>query len=615
MDAPLRCAKFWSSAFVCASEKKTHMTRTPSHFVDKGHIVKRQALRTLVQTNLINGTIELVHDTSAPGYYSRLFLVPKTSGGWRPVIDLSSLNAFLELPHFTMETAESIRRSLPRDAWVTSIDLVDAYFHIPIHRGYRKFRRFQTRDATYQFKALPFGLSPAPWVFTKVMMEVKVLVHGMGINLCQYLDDWLIYSTSRDQCLRDTGQVLQLCHTMGLLIHETKSDLIPTQKFIFLGYQFDLTSFQVTPTLERYHKIVDLIRSILLKQGGAGPYMADAARSVCCHRETSSSRSPAYTRNPALFLPTLGFQSVVERPVDPTGPSCRGGPHMVDVGEQYSEGFSGYPQGPGHSVVYRRIEHRLGSTLGHVDSIRGLVPERENTRVESYITSHAPLAEATQKPHSPCCNGQFTCSVLHQQAGRDTVNVTVQTDQTTTAYVSARGYSIAGSSHSQEFFPTQMSGTEWSLHLSVFQAITQEWGIPTLDLFATRWNHKLPLFVSPVPDPLAMAVDALSMSWKAMWAYAYPPPAPLPLILQKVQRDQCQCQILIAPCWIQTVWFPLFLGMLIDSPLQIPNIPQLLSQPRGLSIATLPISSYTRGEYPGCPLQQRLFDWSCLPRL
>ena len=95
--------------------------------------------------------------------------------------------------------------------------------------------------------------------------------------------------------------------------------------------------------------------------------------------------------------------------------------------------------------------------------------------------------------------------------------------------------------------PTQMSGTEWSLHLSVLQAITQEWGIPTLDLFAKRWNHKLPLFVSPVPDPSAMAVNALSMSWKAVWAYAYPPPALLPKILQKVQRDRCEL-ILIAPC-------------------------------------------------------------------
>ncbi|KAK2180888.1 hypothetical protein NP493_422g02003 [Ridgeia piscesae] len=103
-------------------------------------------------------------------------------------------------------------------------------------------------------------------------------------------------------------------------------------------------------------------------------------------------------------------------------------------------------------------------------------------------------------------------------------------------------------------------------------------GIPLLDVFATRWNHKLPLFVSPVPDPSAMAVDALSMSWKALWAYAYPPPALLPRVLEKAQQDQCEL-ILIAPHWPQAIRFPLLLGMLVQSPLRIPNIPRLLSQP------------------------------------
>ena len=64
--------------------------------------------------------------------------------------------------------------------------------------------------------------------------------------------------------------------------------------------------------------------------------------------------------------------------------------------------------------------------------------------------------------------------------------------------------------------------------------------MPLLDLFATRWNHKLPLFVFPVPDLSAMAVDALSMSWKALLAYAYPPPALLPRVLEKAQQDQCE---------------------------------------------------------------------------
>ena len=129
--------------------------------------------------------------------------------------------------------------------------------------------------------------------------------------------------------------------------------------------------------------------------------------------------------------------------------------------------------------------------------------------------------------------------------------------------------------------PAQMSGTERFLHASVFWALTREWGVALLDLFATRWYYKRPLSVSPVPDPSAMAVDALSMNWKALLAYAYPPPALLPRVLEKAQQDQCEL-ILIAPHWPQTIWFPLLLGVLVQSPLRIPNLPRLLSQPRGL---------------------------------
>ena len=55
--------------------------------------------------------------------------------------------------------------------------------------------------------------------------------------------------------------------------------------------------------------------------------------------------------------------------------------------------------------------------------------------------------------------------------------------------------------------------TEWSLLPEVFQAICSRWHQPQIDLFATRFNNKLPQFVSPVPDSLAVAVDALSLPW------------------------------------------------------------------------------------------------------
>ena len=46
------------------------------------------------------------------GFYSRQFVVWKTSGSWRPVIDLSTLNLFVDVAHFPMETIQSVLLSV-----------------------------------------------------------------------------------------------------------------------------------------------------------------------------------------------------------------------------------------------------------------------------------------------------------------------------------------------------------------------------------------------------------------------------------------------------------------------------------------------------------------------
>ena len=57
----------------------------------------------------------------------------------------------------------------------------------------------------------------------------------------------------------------------------------------------------------------------------------------------------------------------------------------------------------------------------------------------------------------------------------------------------------------------QILPTEWSLHPQIVRGLWHVWERPHLDLFATRHNAKLPMFVSPVPDGEAWAVDALTM--------------------------------------------------------------------------------------------------------
>ena len=147
-----------------------------------------------------------------------------------------------------METPETIRTSLQTGEWVTSIDFKDAYFHIPINIQSRKYMRFHLQDKTYQFKALPFGLSTAPMEFTVVAKEVKWLAMRQGIRIHQYLDDWLVRATSHRVCLQQTKDLVLLCRELGWLVNEDKSELEPKQVFNFVGYQFDLKEGRVRPT-------------------------------------------------------------------------------------------------------------------------------------------------------------------------------------------------------------------------------------------------------------------------------------------------------------------------------------------------------------------------------
>ena len=183
-------------------QKEPPLTRVPNVESSYKDPTKQRILEEEIAALVQKNALEEVRDTNTQGFYARMFLVTKKTGDWRPIIDLSVLNTFLDTQTFKMESAESIRASLPQGWWTFSIDLKDAYFHVPVHPASRKFMRIFFQGKVYQFKALPFGLSPAPWLFTKVVSEVKAMVHGRGIQLHQFLDDCLGKAAILEKCQR-----------------------------------------------------------------------------------------------------------------------------------------------------------------------------------------------------------------------------------------------------------------------------------------------------------------------------------------------------------------------------------------------------------------------------
>ena len=174
------------------------------------------------------------------------------------MIDLSVLNRSVSKTPFKMETLASVLLSVRQGGWMVSLDLKEAYLQVPIHPDSRKFLRFVAFDRVYLFCALCFGLSTAPQVFSRVMAPVSSILHGMGIRLRRYLDDWLIQASSLEDVLRPLETVLSLCLELGIVINSEKSNFVPAQRVQYLGTALDSVSFRASPSQQRVEKLLSI---------------------------------------------------------------------------------------------------------------------------------------------------------------------------------------------------------------------------------------------------------------------------------------------------------------------------------------------------------------------
>ena len=90
-----------------------------------------------------------VHQISASsGFFSPIFIVPKKEGGWHPVVNLRSLNKYLRIVHFKMESIASLKDILQRGDYMGRLDLKDAYLSVLIVVNCWKYLRFRWEERT-----------------------------------------------------------------------------------------------------------------------------------------------------------------------------------------------------------------------------------------------------------------------------------------------------------------------------------------------------------------------------------------------------------------------------------------------------------------------------------
>lgn len=161
-----------------------------------------------------------------------------------------------------MTTIQSILPLLNRGAWMVTIDLKDAYFHIDIAPEHHRYLRFTLGHDHYQFRALPFGISSAPRVFTKFMLAIISHLHSKGITVFPYIDDWLLVANSVATLSKHLKLTLHLLHSLGVQVNWSKSHLEPCQRLQFIGAIIDSTAARTFLPTDRAQKLTAMITTL-----------------------------------------------------------------------------------------------------------------------------------------------------------------------------------------------------------------------------------------------------------------------------------------------------------------------------------------------------------------
>ena len=91
-----------------------------------------------------------------------------------------------------------------RGAYIFSIDLKSGHHHVEIFEGHQTYLGFSWKHSNsnqvkcYVFTVLPFGLSSAPYVFTKILKPLEKHWRHQGICVAAFLyDGWGIEKDSQ----------------------------------------------------------------------------------------------------------------------------------------------------------------------------------------------------------------------------------------------------------------------------------------------------------------------------------------------------------------------------------------------------------------------------------
>ena len=346
----------------------------------------------------------------------------------------------------------------------------------------------------------------------------------------------MVLSSSEKKAKESIRELLSVCRTLGIVINEKKSDLVPSQSAKYLGMTIDTGAGKVFPSLARVEKFLTVAERFCTMQSPPAQlwqvvlgHLASLERLVPHGRLRMHSLQWHLKSqwSPESDPPSLPVALPEEARRDLSWWMVRD--HLL-VGVRF-----GTPAPDLHLYSDASSSgwgaHLLDQNVSGVWSAQEKLLHINLLEMKALFLALQAFQEDVAGHHvTAMCDNSTVVAYINKQGGTVSRPLCLLTSRllrwTESFDVHLEARYLPGESNVLADVLSrrgQVVGTEWSLHPQVARALLRAWGNPSIDLFATCLNAKLPLYCSLVPDPQAVFEDAFRHPWDDLDLYAFPP--------------------------------------------------------------------------------------------
>ncbi|GFX54064.1 retrovirus-related Pol polyprotein from transposon 297 [Trichonephila clavipes] len=147
-------------------------------------------------------------------------LPPDNPEAYRFAVDYRKLNAITKYPRYPLPLIDDLIMNIPHTTIMSALDLRSGYFQLSVNPSDIVETAFVTKNGTYAFRRMPFGLSGAAPNFQKAIDLILKPVIGKFVNV--YMDDVIISSPSFTHHIEHLREVFRLLQDAGLTLNKDK---------------------------------------------------------------------------------------------------------------------------------------------------------------------------------------------------------------------------------------------------------------------------------------------------------------------------------------------------------------------------------------------------------